>query len=104
MLTLEYLRSFKVIDFALFDLFAAFIGVLLLSPLLIRLFRLVKLEIPVISWICFTLPIGFVTHLVIGNRTPMTTQILDLSGQYSIKILFLVLFFIGVYNMSIIKK
>jgi hypothetical protein len=85
MITIDFLRQFRIGGFAIFDLSTAFLGILLLSPVLSWIFRKVGLEIPKKSWIFWTLPIGILTHLLIGRKTPMTVEFFDPSGHYVLK-------------------
>ncbi|EKD80155.1 MAG: hypothetical protein ACD_40C00193G0020 [uncultured bacterium] len=103
MSSIEFLRSFRIGEYAIFDLATSFIGVFILSPLLIRLFRMAHLEIPLTSWLLFTLPIGIGTHILTGNYTPMTKYFLDPSGHYPLKIFIIILFILGFRGISIIK-
>jgi hypothetical protein len=104
MITIEYLRQFRVGGFAIFDFATAFLGVLILSPMLRWLFRKVGLEIPIRSWVFFTLPIGILTHILIGRKTPMTVEFLDLGGHYLLKAVILGLFILGITGIKRIKK
>ena len=104
MITIELLRQFRIGGFAVFDFSLAFVGILLISPLLTRLFRLVKLEIPLISWMFFTLPIAVITHILINLYTPLTKQILDLHGFYLEKIVLILLIAAGIKYIKVIKK
>lgn len=103
MVTIEFLRSFKIGEYAIFDLATSFLGVFILSPLLTRLFRLIHLEIPLSSWMLFTLPLGLLTHLLIGKMTPMTKYFLDPSGHYLLKVFIVIIFILGVAGIKIIK-
>lgn len=103
MSNIDFLRSFRIGEYAIFDLATSFIGVLILSPLLIRLFRLVHLDIPLSSWMLFTLPISILAHLIVGNHTPMTKYFFDPSGHYILKIFIIVLLIVGLRRISIIK-
>lgn len=103
MLTIVFLRSFRLGEYAIFDLATSFLGILILFPLLIRLFRLAHLEIPLTSWLLFTLPIGMGTHILTGNYTPMTKYFLDPSSHYLLKIIIIILFFLGIAGTRIIK-
>lgn len=103
MITTQSLRSFKILDYAVFDLAASFIGIYLLSPVLSSLFRLIKLEIPRSSWLYLTLPLGVLIHILVGSYTPMTKYILDPSGHYLLKILLVALTILGIRGISVIK-
>lgn len=102
-MTIEYLRSFRIFEYAIFDLTVSFLGIFLLSPLLTRLFRLFHLEIPLLSWMYLTLPIGILTHIIINNHTKMTQNFLDLNGHYILKIFILSLFFLGLKGIKFLK-
>lgn len=103
MQSLEFLRSYRIGEYAIFDIAISFLGIVLLSPLLIRLFRLLHLEIPLLSWILFTLPLGILVHIAVGNHTLMTKYFLDPTGHYLLKILIILLVVAGVQRISIIK-
>lgn len=100
MLNIEYLRTFKIGEYAIFDLTVSFIGVYLLSPLLSKLFSFIKLDIPIISWLYLTLPLSILIHLVIGKYTPMTKYFLDPSSHYLLKIFIITLIFFGIKNIK----
>jgi hypothetical protein len=82
----------------------AFGGIYLLAPRLTKLFRKTRLEIPRRSWMFFVLPIGTVTHLLIGKITPLTAQFIDPHGHYFVKILIVGLFGLGVKSVKIVRK
>ena len=103
MFNVTYLRSFKILDYAIFDLAASFIGIYLLSPLLTKLFSLIHLNIPRASWLYFTIPLGIIFHLIFGNYTPMTKYFLDPSGHYLLKFFIIALIILGVRGITIIK-
>ena len=104
MITLEYLRSFRFAGYALFDLFVSFLGIYLLSPLLSKLFLKLGFKISRKSWIYFTLPLSIIVHLLIGNRTQMTRDFLDMEGHYILKIIIVILGFLGMKDINIEKK
>lgn len=104
MITIDFLRQFRIAGFAIFDLSTAFLGILILSPILSWLFRKLGVEIPKRSWIFWTLPIGIITHLIIGRKTPMTMQFIDPSGHYVLKIFILVLLILGMMGVKRRKK
>jgi ethanolamine transporter EutH len=104
MATIEFLRQFRIGGYAIFDLVVAFLGIYLLSPLLSKIFLKFKIIIPKINWVFLTLPIGILTHLVIGNITPMTRNFVDINGHYILKILILILLFSGLRNIKIVKE
>ncbi len=104
MFSIEYLRQFRIAEYAIFDFAAAFLGILLLSPLLSYLCRYIRLDVPKRTWIFWTLPIGVLSHLLVGSITPMTRDLLDIHDHYILKILLLTLIFLGIKGIRIIRK
>jgi hypothetical protein len=104
MITIDLLRKYRIGEFAIFDLSVAFLGVLILSPFLSWIFRKLGWRIPIWSWILWTLPIGIITHTIIGRKTPMTTEFFDPIGHYILKILILALLVIGAKGVKRISK
>lgn len=103
MITLDSLRLPRIGPYAIFDLVLSFVGVAMLSPLLSWIFRQIHLRIPFISWMYFTLPIGIISHILVGNHTLMTKQFLDPQSHYLLKIFIFVLIILGCLNIKIIK-
>ncbi len=102
MVPIEFLRQFRIFEYAIFDFIAAFLGMYLLAPLLSKIFlKLFKLDIPKHNWLYLTLPIGITTHLLVGKITPMTKDFIDPSGHYIVKIFILILLFLGIRNIKI---
>ncbi|MCX6754345.1 MAG: hypothetical protein NTU81_00745 [Candidatus Nomurabacteria bacterium] len=104
MITLEYLRHFKIFEFAIFDLTVSIIGIYLLSPLLSKIFKKINIDIPKINWVFLTLPIGILAHLMAGTITPMTKYFIDIHSHYFIKIFMAGLIILGLKGIKIIKK
>ena len=104
MTTIEFLRQFRILDYAIFDFAASFLGIYLLSPLLSKLFIKLRLDIPKKNWLFLTLPIGTLAHILVGNITPMTSDILNIHDHYILKIIMLILLFFGIRGIKIIKK
>ncbi|MFZ2199816.1 MAG: hypothetical protein WAV40_03435, partial [Microgenomates group bacterium] len=103
MLNIEYLRTFKIGEYAIFDLSISFLGVYLLSPLLTRFFKIFKLSIPLSSWMYLTLPLSILAHIATGKYTPMTKYFLDPSGHYFLKIFIIILLLLGLKLIKIIR-
>ena len=104
MTTIEFLRSFRIGGYAIFDFVASFIGIYLIAPLLSKLFRLIRIEIPILSWMYLTIPIGVLAHILFGKITPLTAGFLDIHSHYIIKVAVLVMILFGIKDISIIKK
>ena len=102
--TIEFLRQFRLGEYAIFDLLVAFLGIYLIAPLLSKIFRKLRIEIPKKSWLFLTLPISIIIHLLVGNITAMTKNFININDHYLLKILILGLLFWGVKDIKIIKK
>jgi hypothetical protein len=104
MISIEFLRQFRIGEYAIFDFSVAFLGVYLLSPLLSWLFRKLRIDIPKRSWIFLTIPIGISTHLISGKMTPLTKNFFDPHGHYILKLLVLVLLVFGIKGIRVINN
>ncbi len=104
MATIEFLRQFRIGGYAIFDFVASFVVIYLLAPLLSKLFLKIKLQIPKKSWVFLTLPIGILTHLLVGSITPMTKNFIDLNGHYILKLVMLALIIFGIKDIRVVKK
>ena len=102
--TIEFLRQFRVLDYAVFDFAVSFLGIYLLAPWLSKIFLKIRLDIPRKSWLFLTLPIGILTHLMVFSITPMTRDFFDINDHYILKIVILILLFFGIKGIKIIKK
>ncbi len=101
--TLEYLRSFKILGYAIFDLIVSFWGIYLLSPILTKLFLKIWIEIKRKNWMFLVLPIGILFHIIFWNITPMTRDFLDINDFYFLKILIIILLILGLKGIKIKK-
>ena len=104
MTTIEYLRQFRVLGFAVFDFTTAFLGMLLLSPLLSGLFAKMGIFIPKRNWVIAMLPLSVIVHLACGTMTPFTKYILDPSGHLIEKLLVLICCVFSVLGIRRIPK
>ena len=104
MISVEFLRQFRVGGYAIFDFATAFAGIYLFSLLTSKIFLKLRLDIPKKSWMLLTLPIGIATHIIIGRITPMTKNFLDVHGHYILKIVIVGLLLLGLRGIKIIKK
>jgi hypothetical protein len=103
MKTLEYIRHFRIFEYAIFDIAVTFLGMYLISGFLSKLFLKINIDIPKNSWLFFALPIGVIIHLIFGKITPMTKNFVDLHGHYILKIVIMALFIIGLIGIKIVK-
>jgi hypothetical protein len=104
MTTIEVLRQFRIGGYAIFDFTLSFFGIYLLSPLLSKIFRKLRIDIPKQNWLFLTLSISVFVHLLTGNLTPMTKNFVDYTGHYFLKILIIGLSILGIRGSKIIKK
>lgn len=104
MTTLEYLRSFRIGEYAIFDFAVSFIGIALLAPLLTKLFLKIRIDIPLYSWLAFTIPLSIVVHLLFGKMTPFTANVINIHDHYLLKIIVLALLVVGIFGIKIIAK
>lgn len=104
MITLEYLRAFRIGEYSIFDLVASFLGVAILAPLLSKLARMINLKIPFLSWMYFVLPLSILVHLAVDRHTAMTRYFLDPTGHYLLKLVILLLTLLGLSGVSSLGK
>jgi hypothetical protein len=102
--SLEFLRQFKLFNYAVFDFAVTFIAVYFLSPFLSRIFLKVRINIPRKNWLFLALPLSIPIHVLVGEITPMTENFLDLNNYYLLKIIILILVVFGLKDIKIIKK
>ena len=101
---IDFLRQFRIFEYAIFDLFVSFLGIYLLSPLLSKLFKKINIDIPKINWLFLTLPLGIIIHFIFGSMTPMTKYFIDINSHYILKIIILILLLLGLRGIKIIRK
>lgn len=104
MIDINWLRSFRIYNFAVFDFVVSYLGIYFLSPLLSKIFRLVRLDIPRVSWLYFTLPLGIIFHISFRTFTPLTKELLDPQQGIVIKVLIFLLLILALRGIKIIKK
>lgn len=98
---LAWLRQFKLGPFALFDTVLAFVGVLLVAPLLSKIVAKVGIVVPVVAWLWLTLPLSVLAHVLFRQSTPLTELVLDPNGGYLTKIVLLIMLVAG---LRLIKR
>lgn len=104
MTTIEFLRQYRIGEYAIFDFAISFIGIYLLSPLLSKLFLKIRINVPKINWLYLTIPLSIISHLLVGTITPMTRDFFDINGHYILKIIIISLLILGLKNIKIDKK
>jgi len=101
---IEFLRQFRVGEYAVFDMVAAFGGMYLLAPWLSRLLLRLGIVFPKLNFVILALPIGILVHVLVGSMTPMTKAFLDPGGHYTIKIVSMVLLILGCRGVKGVKQ
>jgi hypothetical protein len=104
MTIIEILRQYRIGEFTIFDFSTAFLGMLILSPILSWIFGKVGIKIPKKNWLFLTVPIGIITHLIIGQKTPLTSEFLDPGSHYVTKIVIAGMFILGMVGIKRIRK
>ncbi len=95
MITIEYLRSFRIGEFAIFDFTLAYLGVYLLVPILNKIILPTKRQLSHFRWILLVLPLSIIFHLIFGNMTPLTKLALDPTAGYGLKAILLIMLYLG---------
>ncbi|MDP2631394.1 MAG: hypothetical protein Q8P30_01345 [Candidatus Uhrbacteria bacterium] len=102
--TLEYLRQFRVLDYAVFDISIALVGMWIISPLLSKVLLKANIKVPKVSWVIWALPIGILAHILTGNMTPMTLNFVDLNEHYLLKVVIFILISLGFRGIHKVNK
>lgn len=103
-MSIEYLRSFRVAGYAVFDLFFAFAGINLVSPWLSRQFLKLGINIPKLSWIFFTIPIGIFVHKLFGVNTLLNENFFEVNNHLVLKLVVISLTFLGIRGIRLKKQ
>ena len=104
MISIEFLRQYKIAGFAIFDFAVSFIGVYLLAPLLSKLFGKLGIQIPKKNWLFLTIPLSVLIHVLVNQITPMTKEFLDPQGHYILKGVIIILLIFGLRGIKRVKK
>jgi len=100
MTSIEYLRQFRLGGYALFDFTLAFLGAILVAPILSWLFKKIGILIPKKNWVILMLPISVLVHILVGKITPLTEYFLDPNGHYLVKLIVLICCVLGGMNIK----
>jgi len=71
MISIEFLRQYKIGPFAIFDTVGSYLIIFILSPILTKLVSIFGLIIPTSSWLWLTIPISVIFHIVFRQSTPL---------------------------------
>ncbi len=104
MILIDYLRQFRFLGYAIFDFAVVFIWMYFLAPLLSKAFLKIKIDIPQKNWLFLALPIGIITHLLVGKITPMTKNFINLQDYYILKLIIICLLILWLRGIKIIPK
>lgn len=77
MINIDILRQFRIGPFTIFDTATAYLGILIISPLLTWIFSKIHFHISTVSWLWLTLPISVIFHLVLSQNTPLMKILSD---------------------------
>lgn len=102
--SIEYLRSFRIFGYAIFDFALSLVGVYILSPILSWLFLKIGIKISRKSWLLLTIPASIVIHFMVGSITPLTEQFINPNGDFVAKIIVVILTYMGLKNITILRK
>ena len=95
MISIEFLRQFRIGPFAIFDFVVAYGGLLLLSPIIIKLLQKVHVQMTWINIMWLVLPLSIIAHVLSGYYTPLTKMFLNPSDYYFVKILIVFMVYMG---------
>jgi len=91
----EFLRQYRIGGFAIFDFVVAYGGFLLLSPIIIKLFQKINVQMTWVNIMWLVLPLSIVAHIIFGNQTPLTKMFLNPHDYYFVKILIVFMVYMG---------
>ena len=97
---IAFLRHYRIGQFAIFDIVVSFVGIYLLSPLIIKFFNYFKIKIGVSNLMWLTIPLSIVFHIIFRTYTPLTKMFLDLHGFYLVKIVILLMAYMGLRGIA----
>jgi hypothetical protein len=92
---IEFLRHYRIGAFSIFDFVVAYGGLLLLSPIIIKLLNKINVHMTWVNIMWLVLPLGLLTHILIGKYTPLTKMFLNPHNYYFLKILILFMIYMG---------
>ena len=102
--SISILRQYKIGPFALFDTALAYLGIILISPLLSKISSLVQVSIMKKSWIWLTLPLSILFHVLFNQNTPLTTMFMNPDDFIVVKIIVVSMAYMGIKDIKIIRK
>jgi len=94
------LRSYRIGPFTIFDTVLAYVGVVILSPLLTKLFLVIHLKISLTSWLWLTMPLSVIFHLVFSQNTPLIKMLFNSDKFYIAWAVLLFMTFMGLRGVK----
>lgn len=92
---ISLLRQFRIGPFAVFDFAISYLGLYLLSPLIIKFFSIFNITVTKANIMWLVLPASILIHIAIGRYTPLTKMFLNTSDYYLLKILVIYMLYAG---------
>jgi len=99
-MTIEQLREYRIVEFAIFDFVASYLGIYLISPILIWIFKKAKIQTDKSAWLFFVLPISVIVHIIFGRITPLTKLVISMNSGIIAKIIVGISTFFGFKHTS----
>lgn len=97
---IETLRSYRIGPFTIFDFAISYIIVFLIAPLLVKISKKLNFPISTTQWLWLVLPIGVLSHLIVGNITPLTKMFIDPNGNFLVKAIVLFMTYMGLRRVK----
>ncbi|MCX6733303.1 MAG: hypothetical protein NTX63_00650 [Candidatus Peregrinibacteria bacterium] len=91
---ITFLRSFRIGPFAIFDFAVSFLAVYFLAPYLQKM----GLKLSRVQMLWLTIPVSILVHILVGSQTPLTKMFIDPSGGYIVKLVFVLMVFMGFWS------
>ncbi len=101
---IDYLRTFRIGPFSVFDFAISYLGFLVFSPLIIWLFAKCHVKITLISIMWLVLPLSILVHALFGRYTQLTQLFLDPYGNILVKVIVLFMLFMGFKDIRWVQK
>ena len=92
---IEFLRQYRIGGMAIFDFVVAYGGLLLLSPIIIKLFQKINVHMTWVNVMWLVLPLSIIVHVLVGTYTPLTKMFLNPHDYYFLKILIVFMVYMG---------
>jgi len=91
----EFLRQYRIGGFSIFDFAVAYGGFFLLSPIIIKIFQKIHVNMALANIMWLILPLSIAAHVIFGNQTPLTKMFLNPHDYYFVKILIIFMVYMG---------